>query len=284
MANSVRVRDFVGYFREIENIGCGDDELLLVRGVSDATFCLKPGIVFDKRTTEDEAYHSLILEYPEEFNTKDHLGTLAKMQHYGLNTRLLDVSDNILTALFFASEQRLQKDGKVMVFKVKKSEVLYHNSDRALMLACLPPLSQKVKDFVKIFCENHKGVINDSMIKGHPEMVKLLHEIRGEYPAFETAIVGQDLLDTFFVQINKNNQRMKVQSGYFAIFGLDEEAGRRKLEKYMQKEIIIDGSSKKRILDQLKLMRVHSDTVYPDLERTALYLRGQKLAWKLSAE
>lgn len=284
MANSVRVRDFVGYFREIENIGCGDDELLLVRGVSDASFCLKPGIVFDKRAAEDEAYHSLILEYPEEFNTKDHLGTLAKMQHYGLNTRLLDVSDNILTALFFASEQRPQKDGKVMVFKVKKSEVLHHNSDRALMLACLPPLSKKVKDSVKIFCENHNGVINDSMIKGHPEMVKLLHEIRGEYPAFETAIVGQDLLDTFFVQINKNNQRMKVQSGYFAIFGLDEEAGRRKLEKYMQKEIIIDGSSKKRILDQLKLMRVHSDTVYPDLERTALYLRGQKLAWKLSEE
>lgn len=112
-------------------------------------------------------------------------------------------------------------------------------------------------------------------------MVKFLHEIRGEYPAFETAMVGQDILDCFFVLVNKNNIRMKVQSGYFVIFGLDNDANENKLENLVVDEIIVDKDSKKEILKDLKLMKIHSDTVYPDLERTAIYLRNKNLAGRI---
>lgn len=52
-------------------------------------------------------------------------------------------------------------------------------------------------------------------------MIRFLHEVRGEYPAFECAIVGEHLLNSYFVRKNKDNQRMKIQDGYFIICGLD---------------------------------------------------------------
>lgn len=278
----VKVQSFVEYFNIVKEIkqNCQEDEILFYRGVADSSFDLLPGIEFEKNTTEYDEYHNLLLEYPEEFNTKDHLGTLAKMQHYGANTRLLDVSDNILTGLFFASEQKPKCDGKVWVFRLPKREVLHHNSDKAMMLACLPAIREDDRKAIGQFCRLHRGEITDQQIVGHSEMIKFLHEIRGEYPAFETAIVGQDILDCFFVQANKNNMRMRVQSGYFVIYGLDEHACKQKLEDYVVEEIEIDKNSKKQILEELSFMNVRSDTIYPDLERTAIYLRNKKLGWK----
>ena len=278
----VRIFNFTEYFNVVKRISedYSYSEKVFYRGVSDSSFGLRPGILFEKNVSEYDGYHDLLLEYPEEFNTRDHLGTLAKMQHYGNSTRLLDVSDNILTSLFFASEQRPDRDGKIWVFKVLKNEVLHSNSDNALMLSCLAALREEDKRQIRRFCEEHRGVITDQQIVGHNAMIKLLHEIRGEYPAFETAIVGQDILDCFFVLVNKNNIRMKVQSGYFIIFGLDYDSNERKLENLVVEEIIVDKSAKEEILKELKLMRIHSDTIYPDLERTAIYLRNKKLGWK----
>lgn len=281
-----RIYSFTDYFNIVKRIkgNCSKSEMILYRGVSDYGFGLKPGILFEKNISEYDGYHDLLLEYPEEFNTKDHLGTLAKMQHYGVSTRLLDISDNILTGLFFASEQKSDRDGKIWVFKVPKNEVLHSNSDKALMLSCLAVLREEDKQQIKVFCENHRGVITNQQIVGHSAMIKLLHEIRGEYPAFETAIVGQDILDCFFVLVNKNNIRMKVQSGYFVIFGLDNDANEKKLKNLVIEEIIVDKSAKENILKELELMKIHSDTIYPDLERTAIYLRNKKLGWKNPAE
>lgn len=275
------VEAFTKYISEIEGIDFDKDhEILFFRGVSNASYDLAPGILFAKNVSESSSYHSLLLEYPEEFNTKDHLGTLAKMQHYGLPTRLLDVTTNVLMAAFFACEQNSNIDGKVTVFKVNKDEILHHNSDRALMLSCLPPLKEDVKDDIRFFCENNTGKITEQRILGHPEMTKFLHEIRGEYPAFETAIVGSDILNCFFVQANKSNVRMKTQDGYFVIFGLDYNKGKQYLKRKTEKEIVISANEKQNMLKTLELMGVRSDTVYPDLERTALYLRSKKLGWK----
>lgn len=52
------------------------------------------------------------------------------------------------------------------------------------------------------------------------------------------------------------------------------------IANYIVDEIIIDKSAKRGILADLYLMNVHTDTIYPDLERTAIYLRNKKLGWK----
>lgn len=276
------INDFNSYLDAIKSIKSNltDDELLFFRGCYNKTYDILPGVYWNKSVDESEVYHNLILEYPEEFDSKHHhLDTLTKMQHYGLATRLIDLSGNILTSLYFASQSNKNKDGVVQVYKVKKNDVLLHNSDKVLMLSCLPVFDNNTKEEIKSFCEKHIDRINENSIRFNNSMIRFLHEVRGEYPAFECAIIGEDLLNSYFVRANKSNQRMKVQDGYFIICGLDELKLKRLIDKHKVCDLIIPANTKKQLLEDLKLMGIHDDTIYPDIERTSLYLRNKKLKW-----
>lgn len=134
----MRIASVIDYWREILNIHyCEKDEMLFFRGHSDKSYRLLPGAMRgDGERQESEFYHNIMVEYPEEFRKGEHLSNLVKMQHYCHLTRLLDLTTNPLMALYFASEQYSDKDGQVLCFKVKKSDVLHHTSDKAMMLAC----------------------------------------------------------------------------------------------------------------------------------------------------
>lgn len=258
-----------------------DDEILCFRGSSNAANGNRPGIDWQTNVEESSAYHGLMIEFPEEFDCKrDHLGTLAKMQHYGLPTRMFDVSGNILVSLYFAVSGDKGKDGCVEIYKVRKSEILKHNSDRALMLSCLPRFDKKTQDSIRSFCNRNKGKIDECMIKGNDAMTRFLHEVRGEYPAFECAIIGEDLLESYFVRANKNSQRMKVQDGYFIIRGLDGSRFDSLISSHRVGKLTIKSVGKGGLLSDLNMMGVRDDIVYPGLERTALYLRSKKLCRK----
>lgn len=276
------IDDFCSVFTEVKRLrkSLKNDEILCYRGASNVSNEPRPGVQWEDSVDEDVAYHSLLVEYPEEFdNKRDHLGTVAKMQHFGLPTRMLDVSGNILVGLYFAAASNREKEGYVEVFKVKRDEILNHNSDKALMLSCLPCFDKKTQQEIKAFCESHIGKIDESMIRNNDSMTRLLHEIRGEYPAFECAIIGEHLLNSYFVRANKCNIRMKAQDGYFIICGLDESRTNAFIDDHRVETLIIKKNAKVELLSDLKMMGIRDDTLYPDLERTALYQRSRKLGW-----
>lgn len=272
---------FTEYWQTIKNIECAEDEMIFYRGVANSSFGFNRGCVFETDIDEDVAYHNIILEFPEEFDKKDHLGNLVKMQHFGLPTRLLDLTTNPLIALFFAAEQdKGGVDGAVNILRIKKKDILHHSSDRALMLACLPAFSIADQEKIKSFCKEHRGVITEQDIQFDNVMKRFIHEVRGEYPSFEIAIVGQDLLDCFVVRTNKNNERIKFQNGAFVIFGLDVEENCKKIESMQIDSFTVKNSAKKELLNDLAKFGINTSSIYPGLERTAVYLRNKKLAWK----
>ena len=274
------VNSFAEYWEKIKEMSPKDDSILFLRGQSNGDYIkILPGICRDPKLDEQDEYRQIQIEYPEEFQKNNHLSNLVKMQHYGCNTRLLDFSLNPLVALYFACETDFDKNGKVFIVEVNKSEILFQNSDRALMLSCLPAFSKKDKEEIKTFCQRHPGRITEQDIAFSDVMKRFLHEVRGEHPAFETAVVGEDMLKYYFIRPHKDNERMKSQDGVFAMFGLDEENLVGQINQKV-KIIEIQASSKKEILKDLEILRINGSIIYPGVERSAMLNRHKVPRWE----
>lgn len=93
------------------------DKTTVFRGVADKTYGLLPGLARIK-SSNSNLERELISEYltrcPDAFYGLSEFDMIAKMQHYGLPTRLLDFTLNPLVALYFACESRSTKDGRVI--------------------------------------------------------------------------------------------------------------------------------------------------------------------------
>jgi hypothetical protein len=156
MATIKNIKEFL---EEIENLKSKNN--LFFRGHEDETYLLEPGVYRKDNTTkknliehEDVIYREVISKAPQDFSGKNTLESLALMQHYGVPTRILDLTESALVALYFAcsNSKNDDKNGEVIVFDIPTESVKYYNSDRVTILA---NLAKCEKDF------NYKKFIID---------------------------------------------------------------------------------------------------------------------------
>lgn len=98
--------EYLEVINVIKSTSSKNESDLIFRGMTDYSWELLPSIARQTlvhEPTEHKMVNELMLLYPEEFsNISSNFDLLAKMQHYGLPTRLLDFTTNPLVALFFA--------------------------------------------------------------------------------------------------------------------------------------------------------------------------------------
>lgn len=111
------------------------DEYLAFRGQSSCEYSLSPSLARELKYRknvqmlhfEKEFVYSAQHEHPKEFlNVNSPVELLIRLQHYGIPTRLLDITTNALVALYFACCSNTEKDGEVFILQLKRD---YHWND-----------------------------------------------------------------------------------------------------------------------------------------------------------
>lgn len=249
---------------------------LFFRGHSNPNYILQPSIMRTPHLKKNESilYHELLINCPADFEMcHTHLEKLVKMQHYGLPTRLLDITRNPLVALYFACESHLETYGELVLISAENQEIKYPQSDMVSILASLPVFPyQKQQEFYRSASDP-----GGSDLRFNTEATQLIHEIRIEKPAFQPDIKRKDILKNYIVYALKNNGRIVKQDGAFILCGLSAEPGL--LEKFRYKDhgkkIIVLVDKKRRILEQLDAFSINRATLFPEIECVAEYLKNK---------
>ncbi|QBG35959.1 FRG domain-containing protein [Litorilituus sediminis] len=276
MSEAARVTKLSTFIGHITDIKADENRTLFFRGHADLEYVALPTIFRvnpnDEQSLryvekEQELFHDIIMRCPEEFlscnSAFDHL---VKMQHYGLPTRLLDITSNPLVALYFAcctlaGKGAKGKDGEVLIYSIPNDEIKFYNSDTVSVVS---NLSKMNSDFNFENVNHHKSY---------------LHAIREEKPYFADEIKQEHLNSVLCVKPKLDNRRIVKQSGAFLLFGM----GVRKNdptgipENYRSesiKKIEIPKSAKLNILNELKNVAISEATLFPEIDYVARSLRA----------
>ena len=116
-------------------------DMFFFRGHSDRNkYTLQPAVYREPEFIENEPtmISESLARSPDDFSSDSNFfEQLVRLQHYGLPTRLLDVTFNAFAALYFACRHKEKTEGEVIVFQIPRDNLKFFDSDTVALLCRL---------------------------------------------------------------------------------------------------------------------------------------------------
>ena len=243
----------------------------------------------DVRGREGEMLLDLMSRRPEDFShTSSALSEWVLAQHFGLKTRLLDVTRNPLVALFSACDdspsQRsfTDEDGVLHVFAVPRELVKPFDSDSVSVIANFAKLP--LAEQLLLLGKREQTIREEMQILGrkapigiysmyYTALTRLYHNIGREKPHFKERIDPRDLYKVFVVEPQQSLERVRAQSAAFLVSAFHERfepsqilACNPDIPIYQHYMFNIPANCKGNMLRELQLLGMTRETLFPGLE------------------
>ena len=283
----VSVSDYIQKIEELIESSKGGSANLYFRGQEDSKWDIEPSIFRnDMLSIEHKLMQVPLQKIPSEFiNLNTKFDIMTKYQHYGMCTRLLDLTANPLVALYFAckmhnktpddsNSENNSKEPDGVVFLTNKFYSLPSTSLEVNIIAELAnyDLSKENKLSEVLEKLQYRGVImeNDKerwLTKRH-------------YEEFVDIIQ-----DNYVIVPPYTNERLIRQSGAFllsSMFSITVTPNindiiitktRGSLKDYfLDKYFYVNGENKENIMKELDLYNINEATLFPELEHQLNYI------------
>lgn len=206
-------------------------QLVLFRGVANVGFNNEPSVSRNLRTSSKALSTFDEMDYYEELkeldffktyeNTETNLSMLARSQHYGYNSRLLDVSYRKMTAIYFASNRHFHTEGKVYSYShvdnksqpdsIKVKHYFYFNPNSG-------DSRKNITRKMLLLSKQNNRIFNNSNFVSEVALIENTQNIVFVKEHLSEAVIIIDK-NEFYENNASNDIRYESQKGLFILFG-----------------------------------------------------------------
>jgi len=260
-------------------------QLVLYRGVANIIFKNEPSVSRNLRTAgsalstfdEMDYYNELRkLDFFKAYeNKKTNLSMLARSQHYGYNSRLLDVSYRKLTAIYFASSWYFDKEGKVYSYShldnksqsnsIKVNHYFYFNPNSG-------DSRKNIARKMLLLSKQNNNIINNSNYVSEVAVIENAKNVASVKEHLTEAVIIIDK-NEFYENNTSNDIRYESQKGLFILYGnkikngvITDEIDYQSIDS--NKAEYVHESDKLVFLYILARRNINFVTIYPDDDKS----------------